>query len=66
MQIIVTVCSDGAKEQTLSCASVQAKQLLKLSSLKQAYGDTALLHTQVFEWYARFWDDCENLEGCSG
>jgi hypothetical protein len=25
--------------------------------IKQAYGDNALSHMQVFEWYARFLDD---------
>jgi hypothetical protein len=36
--------------------------------VKQAYRDSAVYHTWGFEWYARFWDSCENLKGdkCSG
>jgi hypothetical protein len=36
--------------------------------IKQAYGDNALSCTLVFEWYARFRDGREDLEGdeCSG
>jgi hypothetical protein len=28
--------------------------------IKQDYGDNAVPHTQVFKWYARFWDGLEN------
>jgi hypothetical protein len=33
-----------------------------LQLIKQAYGENALSCTQVFEWYAKFWDGRENLE----
>jgi hypothetical protein len=30
--------------------------------IKQAYGENAISHTWVFEWYARLWDSHENFE----
>jgi hypothetical protein len=30
--------------------------------IKQAYGDNAIFRTRVFEWYAIFRNDRENLE----
>jgi hypothetical protein len=54
VQIVVTVRSDGTKREHKSFVSRRAKQLLKLSVIKQAYGENVVSRTRVLELYASF------------
>jgi hypothetical protein len=63
VQIVVTVCSDGAKMKHKVLFFKTGKTVTETFQLtKQAYGDNALSCTWVFESYAKFRDGRENLE----
>jgi hypothetical protein len=62
VQIIVTVRSEEHRANIKFCFKTGKTVTETFQLIKQAYGDNAISHTSVFEWYARFQDGCENLK----
>jgi hypothetical protein len=52
----------GQRANLKFCFKMGRTAIETFQLIKQAYGENAVSHTWVFEWYARFWDGRENLK----
>lgn len=62
LQIVVTFLVTEQRANIKYCLKGGKTATENFQILKQVYGNSALFHTRVFEWYARFRNGRGNLE----